>query len=152
MSFSEYHLKAAPLLQEMLQIEVRGYNTLCSCKFKNMTCEIVFKGKVDGGFRCSEAVIDLSMPGVPKTPQTHKRLVVAIDKDDTISDACVKVVELLTKTAGVKKIVAKQRDVWQVYFADNPAVWASGKTFYEALGDLLFHNPEQFGVEVELLK
>lgn len=151
MNFAEYHLKAAPLLQEMLQIEVRGYNTLCSFKIKNMTCEVVFRGANSGTFACDEAVVVLSMPGAPKTPQTHKRLVVAIDKNDTIAQACAKVSELILKTTGVRKIIVKSRGTdWHASFEDNATIWSSGKTAYEAIGDLIFHHSEQFGVEVEV--
>lgn len=34
----------------------------------------------------------------------------------------------------------------------EPACWAAGKTPYEAIGDLVVHHPERFGVDVSPLR
>lgn len=147
-----YHLKAAPILQQLLQVEVKGYDTLCAFQIKGMSCEVFFKFKPSPDvFKCEEALITMSMPGAPKTPQTYKRLVVAIDENDTIAQACMKVSETVLRTTGVKTIIVKHQDKnWCAFIEEKSFVNAIGQTAHEALGNLVHNNPEEFGVQVEV--
>lgn len=139
---SEYHHKAAPILQELLQIEVKGYDTLCSFAIKGMVCEVVFKDK--------EAFVTLFVNGAPRTPQTYKRLVVDIDKND-VSQSCVKVVDAVNKITGVIKIAVKKHDnCWKAFLKDKVTIYETNDDVLRALGSLFFKNPEQFGVEIEI--
>jgi hypothetical protein len=150
--FTEYHLKAAPILQENLQVEVKGYNTLCSCKIKGVNCEIVFKGiNVTGGWLCQEAVVTMQVPETQKTPQTYRRQVVAINPEDDIAQACARVSEVIERVGGVKKILLKKRSEWQALIENDPLSLGVGKTHLEALGDLVMKNPGQFGLEIAVV-
>ncbi len=153
MNFAEYHRQAAPILQQNLQVGVIGYHTLCSCLIKGKQCEITFKGKPHEGnpqsWLCEEAIVNLSIPGAPKTPQTHQRFVVTISPHDDLSSACARVSEAILKVTGVNKIIVKkQGELWRATLEHKPGVSETGKTHLEAIGELLMSNPEQFGVEV----
>lgn len=147
-TFAEYHQKAATHLQEILQTEVKGYNTLCSCMIKNRRCEVVFKGKT--AIEIDEAVIDYSIPGVPKTPQTHKRRVVAINHADSVQEASNKVAEEIARLLPNVITVAKKGNEWMASVEGNgPAfMFAMGNTHLEAIGQLVMNNSGRFGVEV----
>lgn len=47
-------------------------------------------------------------------------------------------------------IVYKKRtsDI-HVQLAGKPGIWACGKNLHEAIGDLVMHHPERFGVVIE---
>lgn len=145
-NFSEYHQQAATHLQEILQTEVKGYYTLCSCVVKNRRCDIVFKGKTE----VDEAIIDYSIPGAPKNPHTHSRRVVAINHGDSVQEACNKVAEEISRLMPNVINVVKKGSEWMAYVEGNgPAyMFSMGDTHLEAIGQLIMKYNSRFGVEV----
>ncbi len=151
MGFSEYHHAAATCLQEVLQVGVRGYNTLCSFNIKNRLCEVVFKNDLGRGdsWEPVEAIIDWYVPGVPKTAQTHKRRVVAINKGSTMAQAVNAVVDEVKRMTDTPQIIVqKYGQNWRAYL--NPSKFYEGKTHTEALGELLINNAPNLGIEVSV--
>lgn len=151
MKLAEYHHKAASLLQEALQVGVQSYNTLCSFTVKNRRVDVVFKGN---DVVVDDAVIDYYIPGVPKTPQNHKRSVIARAESWGIGEfvnAISDEIRRLSKTNNV--IITKTNDLnangeWNAYLAEETGVKGTGKSHLEALGSLVFSNAYRFGVEV----
>lgn len=156
MNIAEYHQKAAPILQESLQVGVIGYSNLCFCQIKGMNCEIIFKVKPDTGkpecWLCEEAVVSLSVPDAPKTPQTYKRFVVAISPMASIQQACASVSEAILKVTGVQKIMVHRQGQgdWLASIEGKPHTTSKGATHLEAIGELVMSHPELFGVEVNV--
>jgi len=51
----------------------------------------------------------------------------------------------------MKKIIVIQRDQdYKAYLESDPAIWGSGKTTQQAIGDLVAAYPEVFDIEVEM--
>lgn len=47
----------------------------------------------------------------------------------------------------IELVITQRSGDWHVCIKGREGVWAAGRNFREALGDLIYFNPEAFGIK-----